>query len=66
MSLLKVIEGDMVVYDTEDDDGEQGDALRSPIRLWIKNGTDVPVPYTIPDGLSQHQMYQISETLTKK
>ena len=53
----------MVVYDTDDGDGEQGDAISSPIRLWIKNGTDVPVPYTIPDDLSNHQMSQIKRAI---
>ena len=55
----------MVVYDTEDDDEEQGDAISSPIRLWIKNGTDVTVPYTIPDGLSEHQMSQIERAISE-
>ena len=59
-------EEDIIVYDTGvEDDGEQGDAITSLIRLWTKNGTIVPIPYTVPDGLDYHQKSQIDRAIAE-
>ena len=59
-------EEDIIIYDTDNDEnGELGDAITSPIRLWVKNGTEVPIPYTVPDGLDDHQKEQIDRAITE-
>lgn len=62
---FKVVEGDMMLYDTYDNEMELGDAISSPIRLWIKNGTDVIIPYTVPNGLSDHEKAQIERAISE-
>ena len=62
-----IFEDDIIVYDDNDEEEDQqsGDAISSPIRLWIKNGTEVLIPYSVPSGLSDHQKRQINTALAE-
>ena len=59
-----VFENDIVVYD-DDHDFSSPDAVGSvPVsRLWAKNGTEVIIPYTMPEGVTSTQLHEIHKAM---
>ena len=56
----------MIIYDSEDEEEDSlNEAIITPIRLWEKIGTKVIIPYTVPQGLSDHQQTQIRRAMTE-
>ena len=57
-----VFENDIVVYD-DDHDYSSPDAVGSVSRLWAKNGTEVIIPYTMPEGVTSTQLHEIHKAM---
>ena len=59
-----IFEDDIIVYDTPDSEEDSlPDAVASALRLWDMKDMEVTVPYTVPDGLSDHQQEMINMAL---
>ena len=59
-----IFENDVIIYDY-DDEVPSPDAVASVLRLWDKNGTEVTIPYTTPNGLSPHQENEINKAINE-
>ena len=57
-----IFENDIVVYDDIHDDSVP-DAVGDVSRLWKKNGTEVIVPFTYPEGVTAHQLKEINRAI---
>ena len=57
-----VFENDIVVYD-DDHDYSSPDAVGSASKLWKKNGTEVIIPYTMPEGVTSTQLLEINKAI---
>ena len=57
-----LFENDIVVYD-DDYDYSLPDAVGSVSRLWNKNGTEVIIPYTMPEGVTSMQLREINRAI---
>ena len=59
-----IFEDDIIVYDSQDSEEDSlPDAIASALRLWDMKDMQVVVPFTTPDGLSDHQQEQINMAL---
>ena len=57
-----IFENDIVVYD-DGHDYSSPDAVGSVSRLWKKNGTEVIIPFTYPEGLTSHHLNEIEKAI---
>ena len=56
-----IFEDDIIVYDDDDDEHSAPHAVESISRLWEKNGTQVVIPYSFPDGMTSDQFREINK-----
>ena len=57
-----VFENDIIVYD-DDHDFSVPDAVGDISRLWKKNGTEVIIPFTYPEGVTSHHLKEIEKAM---
>ena len=57
-----MFENDIIVYD-DNDDYLTPDAVGDISRLWNKNGTEVIIPYTYPEGVTSHHLKEINKAI---
>ena len=57
-----IFENDIIVYD-DDNDYSTPDAVSDISRLWKKNGTEVIIPYTYPEGVTSHHLKEIDKAI---
>ena len=57
-----IFENDIVVYD-DIHDNSIPDAVGDISRLWEKNGSEVIIPFTYPEGVTSHQLQEIEKAI---